>query len=117
MNLVLEGDLLLRDEIETMNIVGDGLVGSYNSCSLLQSTSETMVVEMALEPVVTMIPVSQITQVTDFHYLLTFCVTVFLHCLGYFSTNLLNFVDNATATDEKASVHILERGSDDCREF
>lgn len=117
MNLVLEGDLLLRDEIETMNIVGDGLVGSYNSCSLLQSASETMMMIVALEPVVTMIPVSQIAQVTDLYYPPAFYVTIFLHCLGYFSTNLLNFVDNATATDEKASVHILERGSDDCREF
>jgi hypothetical protein len=64
---VSDGDAVVWDEVEAMDVGGD-LFGSSEDCTrLLYLDAEAVVMEMALKPVVTMITVSQETEVADFH--------------------------------------------------
>ena len=55
------------NEVEAVDVGGD-FVGSGEDCArFLDLDAEAMVMEMALEPVVTVITISQKTKVADFH--------------------------------------------------
>ena len=56
---------------------------------------------MSLKPVVMMVPVCQVTQVTDFHYSFAFLIAVFFHSFRAFNANLLIFALITILTDEK----------------
>jgi hypothetical protein len=72
---------LVRDKIKSVYIMRDCPVCSHNLHCLLKSSSETVMMIVPLEPVVTMIPVSQITQITDLYDSSSFFVAIFLHSL------------------------------------
>ena len=72
-------NVFVRDEIESVNILSDFLVGGDNPCCLFKGSSETMMMIMSLEPVVMVIPVGQVTQITDFHHSSAFFIAVFFH--------------------------------------
>jgi hypothetical protein len=72
-------DVFVRDEIESVNILSDFLVGGDNPCCLFKGSSETMMMIMSLEPVVMVIPVGQVTQITDLHHPSAFFIAVFFH--------------------------------------
>jgi hypothetical protein len=72
-------DVFVRDEIESVNILSDFLVGGNNPCCLFKGSSETMMMIMSLEPVVMVIPVGQVTQITDLHHPSAFFIAVFFH--------------------------------------
>ena len=77
----LDLDAVVWDEIEAMNVGGDLLIGGdYPGC-LLYGAPQTMVTEMALEPVVTMIPVSKIAQVAYFDHPGAVLVPVLFHSM------------------------------------
>ena len=54
-------DVLVRDEIESVNILSDFLIGGDNPCCLFKGSSETMMMIVSLEPVVSMLSFRQIT--------------------------------------------------------
>lgn len=66
-----DGDSVVRDEIETVDICGDLLGRGENLGGFLDLYAETMMMEVALEPIVTMIAVSQETKVAYFHDLIS----------------------------------------------
>jgi hypothetical protein len=72
-------DVFVRDEIESVNILSDFLIGGDNPCCLSKGSSETMMMVVSLEPVVMVIPIGQVTQITDLHYSSAFLIAVFLH--------------------------------------
>ena len=58
---------VVRNEVEAVDVGGD-LFGSSEDCArFLDLDAEAMVMEMALEPVVTVVTISQKTEVADFH--------------------------------------------------
>lgn len=88
---VFEINFLFGNEIEAVDIICNSLVGSDDLYCLLEGSSETMMMVVPLEPVVTMIPVCQVTQVTDFHYSFPFFIAVFLHpAVGFIQIYFLN---------------------------
>ena len=64
---VSDGDAVVRDEVEAMDVGGDLFGGSDDCVRLLDLYSETMMVEMALEPIIFMIAIRQETEIADFH--------------------------------------------------
>ena len=66
--LLLYNNIVLRDEVEAVDVVGDLVIFCDDSGTVLDSVSETMVVEMPLQPVVAMIPVDEETQVLNHNY-------------------------------------------------
>jgi hypothetical protein len=72
-------NVFVRNEIESVNILSDFLVGGDNPCCLFKGSSETMMMIMSLEPVVMVIPVGQVTQITDLHHPSAFFIAVFFH--------------------------------------
>ena len=66
-----DGDSVVRDEIEAVDICGDPLGRGKNLGGFLDLYAETMMMEVALEPIVTMIAVSQETKVAYFHDLIS----------------------------------------------
>lgn len=62
---------VVRDEIEAVDICGDLLGRGENLGGFLDLYAETMMMEVALEPIVTMIAVSQETKVAYFHDLIS----------------------------------------------
>lgn len=63
----LDAYSVVWDEVEAMDVGGDFVGCSYDLVCLLDLDAKTMVMEMALEPVVTMITVSQETEIANFH--------------------------------------------------
>ena len=56
-----------------MDVVGDLVISCDDSGAVLDSVSETMVVEMPLQPVVAMMPVDEETQILNHN---DFCLTL-----------------------------------------
>ena len=72
----LDTDPVVWDEIEAMDI-GCDFVGGCDDCvRLLDLYPETMVVEMALEPIIFMIAIRQETEIADFHDPVSRLVTI-----------------------------------------
>ena len=74
-------DVLVRDEIESVNILSDFLVGGDNPCCLFKGSSETMMMIMSLEPVVMVVTFLKIAEVVDFDDLFSVVVDILFHIL------------------------------------
>ena len=60
-------DAVLRDEIEAVDVVGDLVIFCDDSGAVLDSVSETMVMEMSLQPVVAVVSVDEEAQVLNYN--------------------------------------------------
>ena len=64
---VSDGDAVVRDEVEAMDVGGDLFGGSDDCVRLLDLYSEAMMMKMTLKPVIAMIMINQETKVAHFH--------------------------------------------------
>ena len=63
--LLLYNNAVLRDEVEAVDVVGDLVIFCDDSGAVLDSVSETMMVEMSLQPVVSVVSVDEEAQVLN----------------------------------------------------
>ena len=63
----IDSNPVVWNEVEAMDVGSDFVRSSDNSTCFLYLDAEAMVMEMALEPVVTVITFGQETKVADFH--------------------------------------------------
>lgn len=69
--LVGYGDAVVGNEVEAMDVGGHLFRGGENLSGFLDLYAETMMMEVTLEPIITMIAVSQETKVAYFHDLIS----------------------------------------------
>lgn len=63
--LLLYNNAVLRDEVEAVDVIGDLVIFCDDSGAVLDSVSETMMVEMSLQPVVAVVSVDEEAQVLN----------------------------------------------------
>ena len=84
---------VVRDEIETMDISCDFVGGGDDCVRLLDLYPETMVVKMALKPIIFMIAIRQETEIADFHDPVSRLVTIHPRRLLTFLSSLTCHID------------------------
>lgn len=90
--LVTDDDHIFRDEIVTDKVNCNLRIGCHYLISLLQGQTDAMMVEMPLEPVIWIIPVTDEREILNLNDSASVLVCVLFHIVNLYSANLVKFV-------------------------
>ena len=88
-------DLVLWDKVVTHQIDGHLLGRHDDHIDPLQSKTDAMVMEMPLEPVVWIVPVTDESEIFNLYYLASILICVLFHIVYLYSANLIKFAAHA----------------------